>query len=87
MKGRSIDSKDYEKLYYQLKKFEVLIKRKAGMYCYLNWRSKQIVASGEQNKKNKRTPNPKSVKEAIDLLKALNASLAKSKENLISRND
>jgi len=54
------------------------MKRKAGMYCLLDWKSKQIIASGEQSKfiKQKIAKN-KQTEKVINWLKEVNYRLEK----------
>ena len=76
--NKNISEVDKDALIYQLKRFEVLIKRKAGQYCLLDWKRRLVIASGEQKKsgvdlvaKNKKT------KEVISWLKEFNKCLQK----------
>jgi hypothetical protein len=83
VRSQNIDERDKESLRYQLAKLEVLIKRKAGQYCVLDWKKRKIIASGEQKKKDKlnnEIVTKKQTKEAIDFLKSLNNYLKKTEK-------
>ena len=83
VRSQNISEKDKETLRYQLAKFEVLVKRKAGQYCVLDWEKKKIIASGEQKKKDKLSNEivtKKQTGEAIIFLRSLNAYLGKAKD-------
>src|SRR2546423_13220162 len=66
-------------LLYQLKKFEVLMKRKAGINCLLDPESERVINSNEDKKgvgSNKLARNT-NLKEVIAWLKETNARLKK----------
>lgn len=52
VRSKNISVAEKDLLNYHLKKFEVLLKRKAGQYCLLDLKKGKIVASGEQKTHN-----------------------------------
>jgi hypothetical protein len=79
-RSQNISEKKKEALRYQLAKLEVLVKRRAGQYCILDWKKRKIIASGEQKKKNKLNSElvtKKQTEEVVIFLKSLNAYLEK----------
>lgn len=68
-----------EKLAYQLKKFETLMKRRAGQLCFLDWTKKKIIPSGEGRKTGgrKKMVEEKKIKGIIAWLEEVNARLQK----------
>lgn len=83
VRSQNISERDKESLRYQLAKLEVLVKRKAGQYCVLDWTKRKIIASGEQKKKgklNSEIVTKKQTREAIDFLRNLNVCLEKTKD-------
>lgn len=68
-----------ERLAYQLKKFEVLIKRRAGQHCILDWTKREIVGSNEDKKigGRKKIIEDEKIKAIITWLKEANARLQK----------
>lgn len=67
-----------EVLSYQLRKFETLMKRRAGQYCFLDWTKRKIVTSGEQHRKSeKKIVGEERAKGVIAFIKEINARLQK----------
>jgi len=78
VRSKNISEADKEIIHYQLAKFAVLMKRKAGQYCLLDWKKGKIVASGEQKTHNEyKIAKNKQTKEVIAWLKKSNAILKK----------
>lgn len=64
--NKNISSGDETILSYHLKKFEVLMKRKAGQYCLFDCRKNKIIPSGEQKTRNEyKIAKNKQTKEVI----------------------
>jgi hypothetical protein len=64
--NKNISSGDETVLSYHLKKFEVLMKRKAGQYCVFDFRRNKIISSGEQKSHNEyKIAKNKQTKEVI----------------------
>ena len=78
VRSKNISEGDKEVIHYQLKKFEVLLKRKAGQYCLLDWQKGKIIPSGEQKTHNEyKIAKNKQTKKVIAWLKKANARLEK----------
>ncbi|RHZ36148.1 hypothetical protein [endosymbiont GvMRE of Glomus versiforme] len=76
--NKNISQKDESMLFYQLKKFEVLMKRRAGQYCVFDYGRNKIIPSGEQKTHNEyKIAKNKQTKKVIDWLKKANAILQK----------
>ena len=76
--NKNISQKDETALFYHLKKFEVLMKRKAGQYCVFDYGKNKIIPSGEQKTHNEyKIAKNKQTKKVIVWLKKANAILQK----------